>query len=750
MPPDFSGQNLRGRSFKGQNLEGANFRYADIRSADFAGANLRGANFSHAKAGLQRRWVITLLVLALLLGLFSGFLSGQCAWLLNHLFKLVIYFLAYFVFNVHIPLIYTTEIKHFYDISLDVYINFFQMIFFCILLIIGLREGIREALEKSILIGIFFIAFMGVWLTVFSSYYNIIGYVSGWFQTIVWFACIMLFAPIAVATSKNLAGVWAGRLTICLAVTISISNGFDFVFNQYGGGNRNDVGNEYDFAVISIGILAGILMFLSGYIAKRAFTSNTKYVLVRQFTIFISAIGGTSFRNADLTDANFTEGTLKSTDFRKANLTRTCFHKTKKLDLVRPGTTYLQKTQLVSVLATLQGLDLNFDREDLRGVNFQGANLVDASFIGADLSLANLQDADLSRAKLVQTQLNGTDLTGATLTGAYIQDWGITTDTKFDGVRCEYVYMRLPTKENPDPLRKPDNNKEVFADGDFGDFIQPIFDTLDLYHNQGVDPRAIAISFKQLAENHPDAELEIVAIEKRAENNVILRAKTADTADKSELSAEYFATYNEIKGLPERVIKLLLAEKDSRIRSLENFVTQALQRHNFYSSTQIQEVGTMTNNPGGFSVGGSVGGDIRNLQGDNNRAVQGDNNQAILGDNNQVTQQNQVGTDTGTPLTKEDVVKLLAQLENLIKGAELPADTKEEVVEDLSAAKKATDKEEPNKNRALERLTSVADTLEKTTKTVESSQKIWTTAKPIIVKVAAWLGAAAGSHLLGL
>ncbi|MHC5720729.1 MAG: pentapeptide repeat-containing protein, partial [Nostoc sp.] len=107
----------------------------------------------------------------------------------------------------------------------------------------------------------------------------------------------------------------------------------------------------------------------------------------------------------------------------------------------------------------------------------------------------------------------------------------------------------------------------------------------------------------------------------------------------------------------------------------------------------------MTSNPGGFSVGGSVGGDIRNLQGDNNRAVQGDNNQGVLGDNNQVTQQNQVGADTGESLTKEDVVKLLAQLETLIKGAELPADTKEEVIEDLSAAKKATDKEEPNKQR---------------------------------------------------
>jgi hypothetical protein len=172
------------------------------------------------------------------------------------------------------------------------------------------------------------------------------------------------------------------------------------------------------------------------------------------------------------------------------------------------------------------------------------------------------------------------------------------------------------------------------------------------------------------------------------------------------------------------------------------------------NNQQTQETninaGTMTNNPGGFSVGGSVGGNVNNVQGDNNRAVQGDNNQAVLGDNNQVTQQNQVGADAAESLTKEDVVKLLAQLETLIKGAELPADTKEEVVEDLSAAKKATDKEEPNKQRALDRLTSVAETLEKTTKTVDSGKKLWTTAKPIIVKIATWLGVAAGSSLLGL
>ncbi len=438
-------------------------------------------------------------------------------------------------------------------------------------------------------------------------------------------SALALAVALAVALAIAFTVAFAGALAVALVVALALAVAFAVT-----GALALAVAFAVAGAGAGAGALAGVL--LSAYIAWKAMKGDEKYAIIRNIAVAFAALGGTSFRNANLTDANFTAATLKSTDFRKANLTRTCFSKTKKLDLARPGTTYLQKAQLRQVLVTSQGLDLNFDREDLRGVNFQGANLVDASFIGADLSGANLQDADLSRAKLVQAQLNGTDLTGATLTGAYIQDWGITTDTKFDGVRCEYVYMRLPTKENPDPLRKPDNNKEVFADGEFGDFIKPIFDTLDLYHNQGVDPRAIAISFKQLAENHPDAELEIVAMEKRGQDKFLLRAKTADTADKSELSAEYFEIYNQLKALAEQEVKALITEKDSRIFDLQKMITTALQRPSFYSNIQVEEVDTMTNIPGGFSVGGSVGGNANNVQGDGNRVVQGDT--TMTGDRN--------------------------------------------------------------------------------------------------------------------
>jgi hypothetical protein len=99
--------------------------------------------------------------------------------------------------------------------------------------------------------------------------------------------------------------------------------------------------------------------------------------------------------------------------------------------------------------------------------------------------------------------------------------------------------MRLPSKDDPNQRRKPDNWEEEFEDGDFADFIKPIVDTLDLYHNQGVDPRAIAISFKQLAENHPEAELRIAAMEAKGQDKFLLRAATTPDSDRSALSAEY-------------------------------------------------------------------------------------------------------------------------------------------------------------------------------------------------------------------
>jgi uncharacterized protein YjbI with pentapeptide repeats len=463
------------------------------------------------------------------------------------------------------------------------------------------RAGLRKRWA------IFIIIFSWLWSGLLGFYWFIFGYlvsrifdapklgnqIAGWVSLSILIAFFLLtiyqgikksseivLLIVALALGLAIPFGYGGTLAICcgiIGIFISIFSfigAFAFVFFKAGS-----------TALTITSSVAVTLALFNIYVAWRTIKGDEKYSLIRNIAIFIATKGSTNFYGANLTNADFTQAWLKSTDFRKAVLISTYWFHAKMLDRVCPGKTYLQNTQLHQLLITGEGQDKNFDYEPLRGINLKGASLQDASFIGADLSEANLQDANLSRAKLVQARLDSTDFTGATLTGAYIEDWGITTDTNFDGVRCEYVYMRLPTAYNPDPHRKPDNRQEVFADGEFGDFIKPIFDTLDLYHSQGVDPRAIAISFKQLAENHPDAGLEIVAMEKRGQDKFLLRAKTAVTADKSELSAEYFTTYNQLKALAEQEVQKLIAEKDSRITDLQNMVVTALQRPSFYAQT---------------------------------------------------------------------------------------------------------------------------------------------------------------------
>jgi uncharacterized protein YjbI with pentapeptide repeats len=355
---------------------------------------------------------------------------------------------------------------------------------------------------------------------------------------------------------------------------------------------------------------------------------------MRTIAIAFTATGGTSFRGADLTDADFTLATLKSTNFRGANLTRTCWFQTKKLSFAVVGRTYLEESQVQELVVTGEGQDKNFDGLNLRGINLRGANLADASFIGADLSEANLQDANLSRAKLKQTQLDGTDLTGACLTGACIEDWGITSETMLDGVECDYVFMRCPTKDDPNPRRKPDNWAETFKDGDFADFIAPLVKTLlDLYHNQCVNPRAVQLAFNQLVEKHPGAELSVIAVETRGKNNdkLLIRAQVAEDANTSQLSAEYFANYNQYQALPPEALRSLLEEKDKTILMLagqvDRALTTAIKRPSLYARNYHNQGDTMSDKSSEIKIGdvsgGSISGIASNVAGENMTGVAG-------------------------------------------------------------------------------------------------------------------------------
>ena len=238
-----------------------------------------------------------------------------------------------------------------------------------------------------------------------------------------------------------------------------------------------DVRTEYFLISAAAGTtLASSIVILGIYIGWRALSKDKKFTSIRDLAIAFAAKGGTSFRGADLTDANFTEATLKSADFRGANLTRTCWFHAQKLDHACVENTYLQFPQVQQLIVTGIGQDKNFDHLNLQGINLQQINLADASFIGTNLKGANLRHTNLSRAKLIETQLDEADLFGACLTGAYIQDVKITNATKLRGIECQYIFTRLPTKENRDPGRVPEDYRKIFKPGEFINFMRNFID----------------------------------------------------------------------------------------------------------------------------------------------------------------------------------------------------------------------------------------------------------------------------------
>ncbi|AFY58731.1 putative low-complexity protein [Rivularia sp. PCC 7116] len=569
MLQDFSGQNLSGRSFRGQNLTGANFSNADIRGANFSNAILQNANFSGVIGGLPRNWLITLILISHSLTILFTLSSIS-------IISVIRFSISNAFFESNLILITICMALFFASIVIAAKHNLLKTIALLAVIIIA-SCGIIFAISNSILTEfktelVFLVTVIGSCLTISSisiiniafsvtaiktlsqRYYPIVIFsalIAGFFGTI--FRIIFRGGNTATLTDLIISPVWNWAW-------------IDMIW-----------GSIWSWSVTIIGVYIGLL----------SFRGHKELTLIRKAAVALSTIGSTNFYQANLQNANFEKAILKNTDFRDADFKGTWWSQAKYLHIARVGNSYLKYPVVRQLVTSGCGENRNFDRLNLQGINLKNANLNNSSFIGTDLSEANLQATELSNALLIQTQLDKADFTNATLTGAVIQDWNITVNTKFDKVRCEYVFMRLPTEDNPNPLRKPDNKIEIFAAGEFGDFIKPIVDTLDLYHNQNVDPRAIAISFKQLAENHPHAHLQIVGMEVKGQDKFLLRAKADNHIDKSSLSADYFKIYNQIKALAKQELKTLIAEKDSRIRSLETMVTTALQRPSFYVENQI-------------------------------------------------------------------------------------------------------------------------------------------------------------------
>ncbi|HEY9741228.1 MAG TPA: pentapeptide repeat-containing protein [Coleofasciculaceae cyanobacterium] len=413
MPQDFSGQNLRGRAFSGLDLTGANFSYADIRGANFTNAILKGANFSYAKAGLKRRAVIGLLIISLTLAALSGLASGFTGYLITYFFQ-------------------PKNLLR-YPFPPALVVLGVLAIFFTIFI----QQGIKAAFKA-----------LAITLIV-ASVVALPGALVG---TIAVLGAVL--GALAVAGSISVAGVGAGIITLAeslvMSGTLAIVGSKAMTRLIAESSNTILLGTELPALALAL-----VLPSLSGYIGWQALSGDERFTFVRQIALSFAAIGsGTSFRSADLTDANFTQATLHSTDLRKATITRTRWFQAQKLDFARVGGTILIQPEVRNLVITGQGKREFFIRLNFQGANLAGADLTNANLTGSDMSGATLQGACLEQTNLTEIQALGTDFSRARFTGACLASWNIDSATRFDGVICDYVYLSSRQRE-----RRPTRGK---------------------------------------------------------------------------------------------------------------------------------------------------------------------------------------------------------------------------------------------------------------------------------------------------
>jgi len=276
---------------------------------------------------------------------------------------------------------------------------------------------------------------------------------------------IIAIGAVVISTAAALAGIVAGLLAV--TVTVSVAGAI--------AGAVAVAATTISYVAGGVALIVSFpVILLCAYVSCHALFGDEKQSLIRNLAIALVTKYGTNFQGCDLTDADFTQARLKNTSFITAILTRTCWYQAKKLHLAAVGTTYLDDLLLRDFLVTKDLQNKNLNGWNLQNINLQAANIKDATLIGANLSGSNLHSSDFSRANLGQTQLDKTDLRGATLTGAYIEEWLITSQTKLDNVKCEYIFMRIPTRENPNPFRLPPNWDETFENGEFSRLFNPL------------------------------------------------------------------------------------------------------------------------------------------------------------------------------------------------------------------------------------------------------------------------------------
>lgn len=107
------------------------------------------------------------------------------------------------------------------------------------------------------------------------------------------------------------------------------------------------------------------------------------------------------------------------------------------------------------------------------------------------------------------------------------------------------------------------------------------------------------------------------------------------------------------------------------------------------------------------------------------------------------TQTQQISQDgSEKQLNQKNVFGLLTQIEELVRGSNLPDPQKEKAIKHLDAAKEEIQEKEPDKDYAAKSLQKATKVLKEASEAVMVSQSFWQKLEPIITQLSPWLGVA--------
>lgn len=501
MSKNFARQNLRGKSFKGQDLTGADFSGADIRGTNFKRATLVGAKFRGAKAGKTYPTQIILII-------FSLFLAGVIAF-----FAII---LGFWFFRV-LDWTAVSANVFYYDHKMRFIVILVILAIFFSIVAVGIQRG------KGIL-------------------------------TLITTAIVIASSTVMIAVIGSEAISEAVNEVITVAVSGAITNAIT---------EAEIASRTSPRAIAGAGVVAIMVLFLTFYIIRRIlYKEDEQFARLRTFAIAFNSFGGTNFKGADLTEADFSGTMLKNARFTKVTIIHTCWLNAQGLKFTHVAGTILENRMVRELLVTGQGKNTDFSKSDLTNANLQGADL---------------RNADLTEAILI-----GATLEGANLSGACLQAWNIDSTTQLEGAYADYVYLKANQQE-----RRPSDPKANFGEGEFSKLFQKVLDTVDLIFRNGIDWQAFIVSFDELREKirieSEGAEISVQSIENKGDGVFVVKVNVPSEVNKGEIEREFKLKYEEQEKITERQYQELLETKQELLEAKNKIIDV------YEKSTDIQK-----------------------------------------------------------------------------------------------------------------------------------------------------------------